>query len=302
MVNRSPHSSHLTNFQAREYEAGINDLLVHARYLVNSFHVTVRVPPEILSMACSFLTTEEDAFSASQVCRHWRGVLVSSPSLWTRFPCHGVTRTIASLERCKSMPIHLDFHLEPSSAALEKVLLHGNEIVSLIIQHRLDQLPLSDQLFKFSRRSVERLHICPKELCEGGTTRELWQDLPSLRELFTRQYPTPIDQLTAPNLVHLVLEQTGYALNLIVQSVLDMLRGCPLLEFLLITQSYIREDLARHYHPVFLPHLRNIELGEDELCSGLITQLQFPPTVAVGFRMLFWGDISLALRPQCNTC
>ena len=77
------HSSQLTHSQAREFEKGISDVLVHAKYLVNSFHVTVRVPPEILTTICSHPTTGEDVFSACRICNHWRSVLTSSPSLWT---------------------------------------------------------------------------------------------------------------------------------------------------------------------------------------------------------------------------
>ena len=53
------HSSQPTHFQAREFEKGISNVLVHAKYLVNSFHVTVRVPPEIITTICSHLTTED---------------------------------------------------------------------------------------------------------------------------------------------------------------------------------------------------------------------------------------------------
>jgi hypothetical protein len=48
-------------------------VLVHARYLVNSFHVTARVPPKILAMVCPHLPIGEDVVSASQVCHHWTG-------------------------------------------------------------------------------------------------------------------------------------------------------------------------------------------------------------------------------------
>ena len=95
---------------------------------MNSFHVTLRAPPEILSAICSYLTTEEDAFSVSQVCYHWRAALISSPSLWTQFPSRHVPRTIFSLERCESMPIQLKFAPESSIVALENVLLSGAEI------------------------------------------------------------------------------------------------------------------------------------------------------------------------------
>ena len=271
---------------------------------MNSFRIAVRVPPEILNMICSHLVTEEDIFLASQVCSHWRAALISSPSLWTEFSCCHVHRTIVGLERCKSMPIQLVFDRELSSAALEKVLLHGNKIVSLTIRHRLDQFPLSNQLFTFSRRSLERLYICSKKVHEwenqGQTTRELWQDLPSLRKLFIRRYPTQIEKLSAPNLAHLALEQTKYGRCPTVQSILDMLRGCPLLETLLITYSEVHQDPTVDHPPVSLPHLRTIELGGEELFSGLTTHLQFPQNAAVGFRMTCWFsewvDLPLAVE------
>ena len=293
----------LTRFQAREYEQGINDVLVRARYLVNSFHITVRVPPEILDMVCSFLTTE-DVFSASQVCHRWRAVLVSSPSLWTQFPCRHMPQTIISLERCKSMPIQLEFYRESPIAAVEKVLLHGNKITSLSVHHHPAQTPILGQLFMFSRPSVERLYMGPEEVAGWGartqTAHTIWQDLPSLRELFVRQYSIPINRLTAPNLVHLALERAGYGRDVTVQSILDMLRGCPLLETLLITDSRVRKNTTPDHPPVSLPRLRSIELGEDEVRSGLATRLQFPQNIAVGLRMLFssdvYGDIPFAAK------
>lgn len=118
----------LTRFQTRECEEGINNVLVHARYLVNSFHAAVRVPPEVLDMICSFLTTE-DVFSASQVCHRWPAALVSFPSLWTQFPCRHIPRTIISLERCKFMPIQLEFHRESPTVAVEKVLFHDYLVI-----------------------------------------------------------------------------------------------------------------------------------------------------------------------------
>jgi len=124
---------------------------------------------------------------------------------------------------------------------------------------------------------------------------ELWQDLPSLRQLFVCQYSIPIGWLTAPNLVHLALDEPGYGRTLTVRSILDALRGCPKLETLFISDSCIDWDPTCGYSPVSLPHLRSIELGEDEVSSGLVTHLQLPQNVAAGFRMLpmvtIWGNI-----------
>ena len=126
---------------------------------MNLFHITVRVPPEILYMICSYLTTEEDMFSASQVCRHWRGALISSPPLWTQLPCRRVSRTITSLERCKSMPIQLELDLQSSKVAMESVLLCKNKISSLSIHYAFDEMQSLPRLLTVSRPSVERLHV-----------------------------------------------------------------------------------------------------------------------------------------------
>ena len=151
------------------------------------------------------------------------------------------------------------------------------------------------QLFVYSRPSVERLRIYFETIRgwrnDEQSVHEIWQDLPSLRELFVHRYSIPIDQLNAPNLAHLALEHTGYGREVTVQSILDTLRGCPLLETLLITHSCVSQDPIYDYSPVCLPMLRSIELGSYEVRCGLILYLQFPPDVKVGFRAMLLKDI-----------
>ena len=271
-------------------------MFVHAKYLVNSFHVTVRVPPEILTTICSHLTTEEDVFSVSQVCNHWRSVLTSSLSLWTQFSCRHDLRTIVSLERCKSIPIRLKFGPQSSDVALANIILHGNKIASLNVHRHAGRMPPLHQLFVRSRPTVEQLHIYDRWATEDPTEREIWQDFPTLRELLLCQYAIPIDHLVAPNLVHLGLEGGGY--NVTVKSTLDMLRGCPLLETLLIIHSIEYADQARDHSPVSLPHLRCVEMGLYEVYSGLLTYIPLPPNVASGFRTLFMAGICGEIRPS----
>ena len=134
-------------------------MLISARYLVNSFHVTVRAPPEIPCMICSNLPTEDGVFSTSRVCRHWRSALILSPSLWTQFSCYHDLRTTVGLERCKSMPIQLKYDTQSSTVAPENVLLRGNKVTSLTVHRGVDQMPLLHQLFIHSGPSVERLDM-----------------------------------------------------------------------------------------------------------------------------------------------
>ena len=269
---------------------------------MNSLHVTTRVPLEIFSMICSNLIAEEDIFSASQVCHHWRGALIASPSLWTHLPCRDVTRTILSLERCKYLPVRLGFYRQSLDVALEEVLLHGNKITTLTIHQPLDRIPSLHRLLMFSRPFVERLHIrCEKKTGWGPNDQnphEIWQDLPSLRELFVCQYTIPVAQLSAPNLAHLALQEPAHGrVRVTIESILGMLRGCPLLETLLISCSNIDQWPTGDHPPVSLPRLRAIEFGVDEVRSGLITHLHLSPGVAVGFRDLSKAEVCGNIPP-----
>ena len=291
---------YLRDIQARAYEQAISDMGIHARSLVNSFHITVRTPPEIFDIISSYLT-EDDLFSASQVCQHWRTVLTSSASLWTRISCNHGPRAIASLERCGPLPIQLRFKEPFPSEVLEKVLLHGNKIASLNAGHDIDQISQLQQLFAFSRPSVEQLLLYTADL-EGRAHLDravpgMWQGFTVLRGLFVMLHSVPIHRLTAPNLVHLALECTGSQQDITVESILDMLRRFPLLGTLLLGYADSIPQVAIHaFSPVRLSHLRSLEVGSCEVHSGLITHLDFPPDLTVGFRLMnpgnLWGQVS----------
>ena len=230
-------------------------------------------------------------FSASQVCHYWRSVLTSSPFLWTHINCRRAPRTLASLERCKFLPIQLRLESAFSATALKSVLLHGGKISSLTTTHQPWRIAFLRQIFSSSRHTLEQLHICAerREVWGAGEdpVHNIWNHLPSLRELFVYQNPTPIGRLGAPNIVHLAIERVVHQRAVTIHAVLDTLRGCPLLETLLFSHSgVIPEASSPDCSSVSLSRLRNIELGEDEVHSGLITFLQLPQKIAVGFRMI----------------
>ena len=110
----------------------------------------------------------------------------------------------------------------------------------------------------------------------------------SLRRLSVSGIFASLNQTTAPNLIHLSLERTFAASSVPTQTILDVLRGCPQLETVLVNiLSGTLWDEPRPYTPVTLPKLRSIELGHGEVFVGLVVPLRFPPTVDVGFRGIF---------------
>jgi len=240
-----------------------------------------------------FYLTEEDVFSASQVCHHWRSVLISSPSLWTGISCRHVRRTIASLERCGSLPIRLWLEPPLPTAALENVRLHEKKVISLTVTRNHDLIPQFHHLVMHFRSSMERLHIWSDEEGWRGVRgdrmySEMWHDFLSLRELFISQYSISAESLSAPNLAHLALECIDNTLE--VQSILGLLRGCPLLETLLIhwyTQTWSHDQTPDH-SPINLSNPRILEFGPHE--ATLMLYLRFPPGVAVGFPEIMFSN------------
>ena len=234
--------------------------------------------------------TEDDLFSASQVCQRWRSILISSASTWTRISCNNRPRVTACLERCGSLPIQLRLQPPFPGEALEEVLLHGNKVFSSNLSHDVNQTSKLQQLFAYSRPSVERLLLHSSDYGRvepgEGEVPEIWQGFPLLRELFVKLHFVPIDRLIVPNLVHLALESSGWRQNTTCQLILDMLRGCPLLETLLLNSSDpISPATIQGQDPVNLSYLRSIEVGADEIDSGLIALLDFPPDIKAGFRL-----------------
>ena len=193
------------------------------------------------------------------------------------------------------MPIQLKLDQQSSDVALGMVLLCGDRVSSLTVHHGDDRMALLHKLVTVYGAPVERLYLYTEYVeglrVEDQSAHELWQDLPSLRELFIRRYSIPIDQLAAPNLVHLALEQASHNRSFATLSILDVLRDCPLLETLFIVDWGVQENPTRDHSPVSLPHLRSIELGVYEVHSGLVAHLHLPPNVAAGFRMLWETDV-----------
>ena len=108
-----------------------------------------------------------------------------------------------------------------SSVALNKVLFHGSKVALLSLRLSLGQLSIPGQLFTLLGHlwSGYIYHQEATGSKDWEKIHELWQGLPSLRELFVRRYPILIDWLTAPNLIYLALDEAGSGWNVTAQSI-----------------------------------------------------------------------------------
>ena len=257
------------------------------RRLRNTFNTAAQLPSDILVMIPSFLPEDFDLLVLSHVCHRWRTIVNSCPLLWGRMDCRDLNRTVIALEHLRSAPLRLKLNRNFSTDALNAVLGHGRRITSVFADispgqiesmHRCLAIPSVEELVLFIRDNEH-------PALEGTMTMEIEGEFMSMRKLFVSGCLLPIDRITATNLIHLSLEAFTFS-RFTAQPVLDLLRGCSLLETVLISiiSSTGSQHVPQSHGPVKLQKLHSIELGEFEVRSGLMTLLQFPPGVAVGFR------------------
>ena len=108
-TDSSPYGSQLSDI-----ERDLHEVLQAARTIKNTFLPVNRLPPEILSTVLENRTSDLDLVAATHVCRHWRSILISTPSFWTRFrfqPTRDVSRALTYFERSKSAPIDIEMNV-----------------------------------------------------------------------------------------------------------------------------------------------------------------------------------------------
>jgi len=213
-------------------------------------------------------------------------ILISFPLLWRKIDCRDLTWTIISLDRHHSVPLQLGLYEGLSTEALGAALDHGGKGSSIFAHLPLDQLLESHR--PPVTPSMEDLMLFVDEADdfyqEERVAIDLRGEFVSLRRLSASGVLASLNQTTAPNLIHLSLERTSSASSMRAQTLLDLLRGCPQLETVLINIFSASRGELRPYTPVALPKPRSIEPGHGEVPIGLVTSLCSPPTVAVGFR------------------
>ena len=241
-----------------------------------------RIPPEILSLVPDFLDMDhrdQDVITLTHVCRAWREVFVSRPSLWTNVDCVDLEQTRVYLERSKSSPINLsldsDFfeaELIPSATGRLKSLYIDafSEDLEFIGTHLSHPSPLLEVL---SIRSYDD-PVLPASLFNGN--------LSSLHELYLRSIRTELPWRNVANLTSFTFAYTSPPVSL--AQLLDFFEGAPRLREVDIFSS-IPIFGVRNGQPVPLPCLQRMDTSS-HASSHLFDHLLIP----VGARLTMGVD------------
>ena len=109
-----------------------------------------RIPPDVFFRIPEYLDGDDDdddqnLIAMTHVCRSWRELLITRPSLWALLPdCQNTDRTRVYIERSKSAPLELFLYQHGDTTYLEEAFLsvvpHIGRLKSLRIKGDIDLL------------------------------------------------------------------------------------------------------------------------------------------------------------------
>ena len=231
--------------QVESLEREALEILCLVRSVKNSFAPINRIPPEVLSLIPDHYGENGEAIAdrgfitLTHVCRGWRDIFTSCPSLWARFDFKNVDKTRTYIQRSQSSPLRIHIGYRYQRVVDEAFLLitpHIFRIKSLTID--ADALPSELKHFRCNTPLLEKLDI---NIASGNPVLDgtLFNgDLSSLRELRLQGITTNLPWKNLANLQVVDLRYRvgeGYG----VTQLLDFFESAPLLHTVTLQYSML---------------------------------------------------------------
>jgi len=276
---------------------------------MNTFPTINRLPPEILALIPSFLTSHKDLVSTTHVCRHWRNTIIASPPLWSYLDNEVMHNDLVFtyMDRCGGTPLDVNFSPKPDKNPpfLEKLVFHSAHIRKIRIPrlrwyHIIEISDAFDGPLPLLRDvdfSVGYDDISPppfeRSFLAGAT------NLLSLRLSDCDAYFGSLQPFIIPTLTHLSLV-FGDPRIPVVSEILELLRNSPVIEDLQIYADVVLDApeenpaFPDHFQPVDLPCLRNVHLSWSTPRSQytLLAHIRHPSNCSVFTQARSDGDIT----------
>ena len=125
------------------------EVLSLVRSVKNKFTPISRIPGAVLSLIPNYwerqyIDMDKDLVTLTHVCRGWREVFTSHPSLWTRLDFTNIEKTHTYIKRSRSLPLEVTICNTKAESSLEEALLlaipHIKRFKSLTIVGTSDPL------------------------------------------------------------------------------------------------------------------------------------------------------------------
>ena len=257
-----------------------------------------RIPPEVFSTIPDYWADEDGAeqhlITATHVCRGWRNLFNSRPSLWTQLDCTHVEKTRVYVERSKSFPLDVCLWEEDddpySNEAFLLTIPHFSRIRNLTLFGFSDDLVnVISQHLRWPAPALEELKIrfhdfpCPIEatIFEGN--------LSSLRELRLSGVITNLPSANLPNLTIFFFEDVPSG-KISMTQLLDFFEHAPLLNDITLRKASPTTPNAPCGRVVTLPHLKFRQISAESAKSALLKHLSIPSGAVLILHFYFCGE------------
>ena len=272
------------------------EVLSLLRSVSNSFAPVNRIPPEIISLTLDYYDeggTDQDLIALTHVCRGWRNMFISRPSLWTHLDFTNVDKTRTYVQRSRSSPLEIYLERDQDDTHDDALLLvapHIRRLRSLTV--RGDFSPNILKHFDYPAPHLEKLCIdlftpdAPilDSALFGG-------DLSSLRELSLGGVVTTLPWNSLPNLTTFELTSCPPGSNTVTQ-LLKFFKCAPLLSAVTLKHSIPTSSNAPPGRKVSLPRLKTLVIIAHPAHSILLNHLHIPTGASLILRLGLNGDAS----------
>lgn len=253
------------------------------RSLRNSTAPINRIPPEVLSLIPDYHDgdyPQQDLIALTHVCRRWRDILISRPSLWTLLDFLDVDKTRTYIERSRTSPLEIFLEREPG-----RTHTYLDDAFSLVIPHihrvKLLQVctaafPDALQHFRCHTPLLEGLYIEINDPRSPVLDNTFFNgDLSSLRSLSLHRVTTLLPWDNLANLTFFYLASCTQRDNFATQ-LLDFFDSAPLLEKVTLMSSTPKLSSVPPGRIVSLPHLRKLIIMARPAPSIILNHLSIP--------------------------
>ena len=282
-------------------ERDVLEVLSLVRSMKNNFAPVNWIPGAVLSLIPhywerQYMDTDKDIIALTHVCRAWRELFTSHPSLWTRLDFTNVDKTHAYIERSRWLPLEVTICKTKAEFSLEEALLlaipHIARFKSLTIIGASDSLQnLTKHLNSpapFLKELIIDFNGFPAPFFDENL---LNGDLTSLHTLSLGGVITSLPWRGMWNLTTFTFRRAPQIRNITMMQLLLFLKNAPRLRDIILHDGSTPIFPEASLPIVSLPDLKNLTIFGSP-SHVLLSHLSIPDGALLFLEFDFHGDIS----------
>ena len=263
------------------------------RSMKNTFAPVNRTPQEVLFLIPDHLedyNKDINLITLTHVCRSWRKIFVSRPSLWAKLNFKNVDKTRVYVERSRSAPLGISLSPFHDEEALLLAIPYIHRLKALSVYGEPDEiLPVLAEHFSRPFPLLDKLKICFRPNWTSALPGGLFGgDLSSLRELALMGVITALPCRDLSNLTTFELHDVPEDKILLTQ-LLDFFESAPYLRHIQLHYSLPSFSNAPPERVVSLPHLKDLSINADQPHS-ILNHLSIPAGASLHLEFRLNGE------------